>query len=100
LQAGLDAGVSICSGCYVVVLSYGDNGKELQLMVQFGMKPIDALLAATVNDAMMLGMADRIGAIRPGMLADLVAVGGDPTVDIAAVRNVKFVMKNGTVYRP
>lgn len=98
-KAALDAGVTICSGSDVGVFSHGDNGKELQLLVQFGMKPIDALLAATANDAAMLGMADRIGGIRPGMLADLVAVDGDPTVDIAAVRNVRFVMKNGTVYR-
>ena len=99
-RAALDAGVTICSGSDVGVFSHGDNGKELQLMVQFGMKPIDALLAATANDAAMLGMADRIGGIRPGMLADLVAVDGDPTVDIAAVRSVKFVMKNGVVFRP
>lgn len=98
-KAALDAGVTICSGSDVGVFSHGDNGKELQLMVQFGMKPIDALLAATANNAAMLGMADRIGAIRTGLLADLVAVDGDPTVDIAAVRNVKFVMKNGVVYR-
>ena len=99
-RAALDAGVRICSGSDVGVFSHGDNAKELQLLVQFGMKPIDALLAATSNDAAMLGMGDRIGAIRPGLLADLVAVEGDPTADIAAVRNVKFVMKNGTVYRP
>jgi imidazolonepropionase-like amidohydrolase len=99
-QMALDAGVSICSGSDVGVFSHGDNGKELQLMVLFGMKPIDALLAATSNDAVMLGMDDRIGSIKPGLLADLVAVEGDPTVDIGAVRNVKFVMKNGAVFRP
>ncbi|HEY8061969.1 MAG TPA: amidohydrolase family protein [Gemmatimonadales bacterium] len=99
-RAALDAGVTICSGSDVGVFSHGDNGKELQLLVQFGMKPIDALMAATSNDAAMLGMEDRIGSIRPGLLADLVAVEGDPTIDIAAVRNVKFVMKNGVVFRP
>ena len=99
-KVALDAGVTICSGSDVGVFSHGDNGKELQLMVQFGMKPIDALLAATANDAAMLGMDDRIGMVKAGLLADLVAVDGDPTVDIAAVRSVKFVMKNGVVFRP
>jgi imidazolonepropionase-like amidohydrolase len=97
--AALDAGVTICSGSDVGVFSHGDNGKELQLMVQFGMKPIDALVAATSADATMLGMDDRIGSVKTGLFADLIAVDGDPTVDISAVRNVKFVMKNGVVYR-
>ncbi len=98
-KAALDAGVTICSGSDVGVFSHGDNGKEVQLLVQFGMKPIDALMAATSNDARMLGMDDRIGSVKPGLFADLVALEGDPTVDINAVRNVKFVMKNGVVYK-
>ncbi len=98
-KAALDAGVTICSGSDVGVFSHGDNAKEIQLLVQFGMKPIDALMAATSNDARMLGMEDRIGSIKTGLFADLVAVDGDPTVDIGAVRKVKFVMKNGVVYK-
>jgi imidazolonepropionase-like amidohydrolase len=98
-KAALDAGVTICSGSDVGVFAHGDNGKELQLLVQFGMKPIDALVAATSNDAKMLGMEDRIGSVKTGFFADLIAVDGDPTVDINAVRSVKFVMKNGVVYK-
>jgi len=98
-KAALDAGVTICGGSDVGVFSHGDDAKELQLMVQFGMKPIDALVASTSSNARMLGMEDRLGAIKPGLFADLVAVDGDPTIDIAAVRNVKFVMKNGTIFR-
>jgi imidazolonepropionase-like amidohydrolase len=98
-KMALDAGVTICGGSDVGVFTHGDEAKELQLMVLLGMKPIDALLASTSNNARMLGMEDRLGAIKPGLFADLVAVDGDPTVDIDAVRNVKFVMKNGVVYR-
>lgn len=98
-KAALDAGVTICSGSDVGVFSHGDNGKELQLMVQFGMKPLDALIAATSADAKMLGMEDRIGSVTAGFFADLIAVDGDPTTEINAVRNVKFVMKNGVVYK-
>jgi imidazolonepropionase-like amidohydrolase len=99
LKAALDAGVTICSGSDVGVFTHGDEGKELQLMVLLGMKPIDALVAATSADATMLGMQDRIGSVKVGFFADLIAVDGDPTTDINAVRNVKFVMKNGMVYK-
>ena len=98
-KLALDAGVTICGGSDVGVFSHGDEGKELQLMVLLGMKPMDALISATSVDAKMLGIEDRLGSIKPGFLADLVAVDGDPTTDINAVRNVKFVMKNGVVYK-
>jgi imidazolonepropionase-like amidohydrolase len=68
-------------------------------MVQFGMKPIDALIAATSTDAKILEMDDRIGMVKPGLWADLIAVDGDPTVDISTLKHVKFVMKNGVVYK-
>ena len=99
LKAAIDAGVTICGGSDVGVFSHGDEGKELQLLVQMGMKPIDALISATSTDAAMLGMGERLGSVKQGFLADLIAVTGDPTADINAVRNVKFVMKNGVVYK-
>jgi imidazolonepropionase-like amidohydrolase len=98
-KAALDAGVKICSGSDVGVFSHGDNAKELELLVLYGLTPSQALLAATVTDAAMLGMEDRIGSIKPGLLADLVAVTGDPTQDITALRKVQLVMKGGVRYR-
>jgi imidazolonepropionase-like amidohydrolase len=98
-KAALDAGVKICNGSDVGVFSHGDNAKELELLVAYGFTPSQALLAATVTDAAMLGMEDRIGSIKPGMLADLVAVTGDPTQDITALRKVELVMKGGVRYR-
>ena len=95
----LEAGVTIASGSDVGVFAHGDNARELETMVQFGMPLVDALRSATSINARVLHMGDRIGSVKSGLLADLIAVEGDPTKDVAALRRVKFVMKGGVVYR-
>jgi len=96
-KAALAAGVTILSGSDVGVFSHGDNARELELMVSYGMTPLDAVKSATAVAGRVLRM--DIGQVKQGLLADLIAVDGDPTKDIAATRRVRFVMKNGTVYR-
>jgi imidazolonepropionase-like amidohydrolase len=97
-KAALAAGVTIANGSDVGVFAHGDNAKEIETMVEFGMPLIDALRSATSVNARVLHMADKIGAIKPGLIADLIAVEGDPTRDIKVLRRVKFVMVRGKLY--
>ncbi len=96
-KLALDAGVTIAAGSDVGVFPHGDNARELELMVAYGMTPIAALRAATSIDAKVLNMETQVGKIASGLFADLVAVDGDPTKDIAALRRVQLVLKNGAV---
>jgi imidazolonepropionase-like amidohydrolase len=97
-KAALEAGVTILSGSDVGVFTHGDNARELELMVNYGMSAVDAMKSATSTAARVLRMENQIGMVKQGLFADLVAFDGDPTKDVSALRRVKLVMKNGVVY--
>jgi imidazolonepropionase-like amidohydrolase len=98
-RRALAARVTICNGSDAGVFAHGDNARELELMVEYGLPALDALKAATSVNAKLLHLDDRLGAVRVGFLADLVAVEGDPAVRISDLRKVKLVMKNGDIVR-
>lgn len=96
-QAALAADVTICFGGDVGVYRHGDNVRELEIMVEYGLTPLAALKAATSGNARIFHLENQVGRIAPGLLADLVAVEGDPTREISALRRVRLVMKGGAV---
>ncbi len=98
-RRALAAKVVICMGGDVGVYPHGDNAREMELMVEYGMPALDVLRSATSVNARVFHLDDRLGQIRPGLLADLVAVEGDPSTRMSDIRNVRLVMKGGQVVR-
>lgn len=99
LQKAFQAGVKIALGTDAAVYPHGLNAHELAVYVKLGLTPLQAIQAATINDADLLGWADKIGTIESGKLADIIAVDGDPLKDVTTLQNVRFVMKGGQVFK-
>lgn len=99
LERAVPAGVRIAFGTDAGVSKHGRNADEFALMVRHGMTPMQALEAATVNAADLLGLSDEIGTLEPGKRADIVAVDGDPLTDVTVLTDMDFVMRDGRVYR-
>ena len=98
LQLAIKSGVKIAFGTDAAVYPHGDNAKEFAVLVERGMTPADAIRTATVNAADLLGVSDR-GKLAPGLLADIVAVPGNPLENVRVLEDVRFVMKGGQVYK-
>ncbi len=98
-QLALQAGVTICMGGDVGVFTHGDNAREMEMMVEYGMKAIDVLRSATSVNADVFGYGDKFGRIKKGLFADIIAVDGDPSADIKNIRRVRLVMKDGIIYK-
>jgi imidazolonepropionase-like amidohydrolase len=98
-RKAVQAGVKIGFGTDIGVCRFGDNAREFVLMVENGMSPMQAIQAATVRDAELLGVSDKLGSIASGKLADIIAVRGDPLADVRLLQDVRFVMKQGQVYK-
>lgn len=98
-RMALDAGVAICMGGDVGVFAHGDNAREMEMMVDYGMKPLEVLKSATSVNAAAFGYADKIGSIKPGLLADIIAVEGDPSVDIKNIRAIRLIMQGGKLVK-
>ncbi len=99
LRKAYPAGVKIAFGTDAGVSKHGRNADEFELMVKHGMSPTAAIEAATVNAARLLGVEAEVGTLEPGKAADVIAVSGDPTADVAVLKSVSFVMKGGVVYK-
>jgi imidazolonepropionase-like amidohydrolase len=95
----LAAGVPMVVGSDVGPFPHGTQAREFELMVEYGMNPVDVLKADLINGAKLLGWEGQIGELKPGYFADVIAVPGDPTKDVSVLKDVKFVMKGGVVYR-
>jgi imidazolonepropionase-like amidohydrolase len=93
------AGVRVGFGTDAAVYPHGQNAHEFAVMVNLGLTPLQAIQAATVNDADLLGWSDKIGMIEPGKWADIIAVDGDPLADVTTLQRVKFVKKGGEVVK-
>ena len=98
-QLALQAGVTICMGGDAGVYTHGDNAREMELMVDYGMKPLEVLRSTTSVNADVFGYASKIGRIKKGLAADIIAVEGDPSADIKNIRKVNLVIKDGVIYK-